>query len=189
MKDLSPSAALKEQGPRVVGPWTIRERERKAPDRWPVLIEVVLGGIAYRTKERMMDCLANRGLVEAGDAKLVEQIIRDCHFEITRVRKDHKLGLATPKELGLPQGGTLKEIYKKAAAKDLGLTLPDAGLQTMLQVRSSWTRHDSILMASELIALKDEAYLFEVSPFHVRAVKVDPKQTIGPDQYFLFCRL
>ncbi len=189
MKNLPPSAAQREQGSRVIGSWTIKGSDRKVPDRCPVFTEIVLGGIAYRTKEKMIYFLTNRGLIKPNDAELVEKIIHSGAFQLTLRREDHKLGLATPKDLGLPQGGTLKEIYKKAAGKDLVLTLPDAGLQTMLQVHSSWTRHDSILMASELIALNGEEYLFEVSSSHVRAVKVDPKQIIGADQHFLFRRL
>ncbi len=189
MKDLPSSATQTEHGLHVIGPWAIKGSERKVPDRWPVFTEIVLGGIAYRSKEKMIYFLTNRGLVRPSAAELMEKIIRSPYFEITRVRADHKLGLATPREFGLSAGGTLKEIYKKAAGKDLGLTLPDAGLQTMLQVHSSWTKHSSILVASKLIAFDDEEYLFEVSSSHVRAIPIDPRQIYEPDQHFLFRRL
>lgn len=187
MKDLPSSAAQREQGLRVVGPWTIKGSDRKVPDRWPVFIEIVLGGVAYRTKEKTIRFLQHRGLIEDGD---VERVIRNPAFEITKTREDHKLGLATPKSIGLPSGGTLKEFCKKAKTHDLVPTSVDAGPQIMLQVHSSWTKHDSIVVVSKTIVLRGEEkpFLFEVSSSHLKVVTDDGNHIYGPDQPFLLRR-
>jgi hypothetical protein len=190
MRNLPSSPAERELQLRLA---TARSKSKdigSSPAHWPVYIEVVVGGVAWCTKKKMIDHLKHRGLIKETDASQIEEVIRCSRFEITKIRQDLKLALATPKEVGLSQGGFLEDIYRKAKGFDLALLPIDTGPQTILQAHSYWTKHSSIVVATEPVILKDgRKFVFDLSNLRLRVLTGEPGHYYGPTQPFLFRRL
>lgn len=190
MNSLPPSPAEREKQLRLVRARAQPKNQAKAPDRWPIFLEVVVGGVAWCTREDLIGRLKNRDRLRNTEAEQVEKAIRCPGFKITTGRQDLKLALATPKELGLHDGGFLRDIYKKAAGFDLVLLPVDTGPLTILQVHTNWTKHGSIVIASEPVVIEDgRKLLFDVSNSRLRVLTGESDHYWGPTQPFLFRRL
>lgn len=190
MNSLPPSPAEREKHLRLARVRPQPKNQGNSPDRWPIFLEVVVGGVAWCPRNELIHKLKNRERIRATDVELVEEVILSPGFEITRCRQDLKLALATPKELGLGGGGCLRDIYKKALAFDLALLPVDTGPQTILQVHTNWTKHGSIVIASEPVILSDgRKFVFDISNSRLQAVTGETGHLWALTQPFLFRRL
>lgn len=155
-------------------------------DRIPLYAEAVVGGVAYRAKNDLVDRLKNKGYCIDPDA---ESILLSRAYKVSRTRLDLKLSLLSAHGIGLNNGGILSLITAVAEIRGLIPCPQDTAAAVMTQLSKPWSTRGSIVVVSEPVLHNMMPYLFQIKEQQLSVVSGIPEHHFGPFQHFLFRRL
>ena len=156
-------------------------------DRFPLYTEVAVGAGAYQSIDDCVAKLSNKGYLKD---EVVGQVLLSPYYVRSLSRQDLKLALVSAKDLGLPNGGFLSEIFAVARSRELELCPQDTATALMLQLSIPWSSgRSSFVVASNPVVYEEAHYLFSVSERRLRVVPADAGHHWDPLQLFLFRRL
>lgn len=156
-------------------------------DRFSLYTEVAVGSAKSRSKTELVAALSDNGYIKD---EVIGQVLCSPSYIRSRSKQDLKLTLVSPNDLGLPDGGFLRDIFAVAKSRELELCPHDTAAALMLQLVIPWSSSRiSFVVASTPIVYKQAHYLFSISERRLRAIPADAGQHWDTFQPFLFRRL
>lgn len=152
-------------------------------DRRPIFTNVVVGGVAYRSKPDMLQYLESKGFVRDAPTK---EILTSPKYTPSIRRVDLKLTEVTPNDLNLPNGAFLSDIIAAAKSHKLTLCPQDTAAAIMTQMQGDWTSKTRLTVVSPPIMFNGAPWLFSVSTKRMKAEPGDYGHHWGPLDHFLF---
>jgi hypothetical protein len=168
------------------GPAAVRQLLlQQESHRFSVFTNVRLGGLLRRSRVDLIEELLQKEF--RVDDKTI-QVLLDSAVRMTNSPQCHsiKLVIATPKALGLKDGGFLSDIYKAAATQGLVLCPDDTALELIRQHDKGWTKERHIIIASKPIKICSLYHLFAANALKLWTVTGDLGHHFEPNQKFLF---
>lgn len=164
----------------------ISRKQKQLIENLPIYCNMALGGSGYKPMGQLYIRLAERQFVRS---KTTQEVLFSPGFKFTLRFTYQKLVLVTPAQMGLESGGLVQDIEARAVKLGLLLVPMDTAPCMMLQMPSSnWSKHHSIIVASEPVIHSQTPYIFDVSKDALQAVSGHQNNHWHHNQAFLFRR-
>lgn len=165
---------------------SIVDGKKEIIDRIPLYTEAVLGGAAYRPKNKVVEMLSDKGYLKD---TIIDKVLLSTNYNITGTRQDLKFARVSPQNLGMTGGGFLSEIIAVALTRGLECCPQDTAAVLMLQMSLPWPAHGNMVVVSKAVIYEQCRYLFRISERRLNLATADGGHHWEPGQQFLFRRL